>query len=512
MDKELRELSLYLVPKGLFQIFHSDRIFRMGKVGDRGQVLLRSIRRDREYSLSHTMLKEEEATLPVTMGSTQHSCPGIRGAPLTPQSSSTVALSVHLSIPIFQHLRCTVVLFNSAKNRQSHLLNLSRKTVTCVKFSPDGRLLATGENGHLPNVRVWDLADGSQVAEFPGHKYGISCVAFSPSQKYLVSVGCEHDMIVNVWEWKSGVKVASNKVSNKVKAVAFADNGNYFVTAGNRLVKFWYLEYSRSAKYKEPVPLMGRSAILGEQRNNDFCDVACGKGEMGDSTYAITRSGLLCEFNNRRLLDKWVELRDRFAVSSTVSDEGGVRRVGLGRGVPHNTGLWVDALSCVRVFEWHKMFKEGRELVTASNVAKVKTVLAFDRRLNIAFIREETGLSRISMRKVCAKVSSEEQKLSWVEILQENLDCVQEDEVFLDNVITGNESKEFKGYQFDSIKAVLEATTKVLNSIPETDFQRTFDKWQCFSPQTLQYITTLPRPHYLGVDIAQGTNIRFANT
>lgn len=54
---------------------------------------------------------------------------------------------------------------------------------------------------------------------------------------------------------------------------------------------------------------MGRSAILGEQRNNYFCDVACGKGACGDSTYAITRSGLLCEFNNRRLLDKWVELR-----------------------------------------------------------------------------------------------------------------------------------------------------------------------------------------------------------
>lgn len=54
---------------------------------------------------------------------------------------------------------------------------------------------------------------------------------------------------------------------------------------------------------------MGRSAILGEQRNNDFVDVACGRGEMADSTYAITKTGLLCEFNNRRLLDKWVELR-----------------------------------------------------------------------------------------------------------------------------------------------------------------------------------------------------------
>jgi len=62
---------------------------------------------------------------------------------------------------------------------------------------------------------------------------------------------------------------------------------------------------------------MGRSAILGEQRNNDFVDVACGRGEMADSTYAITKTGLLCEFNNRRLLDKWVELR----VSRSARDD-----------------------------------------------------------------------------------------------------------------------------------------------------------------------------------------------
>jgi hypothetical protein len=54
---------------------------------------------------------------------------------------------------------------------------------------------------------------------------------------------------------------------------------------------------------------MGRSAILGEQRNNYFNDVACGKGAVGDYTFAITKSGMLCEFNNRRLLDKWVDLK-----------------------------------------------------------------------------------------------------------------------------------------------------------------------------------------------------------
>ncbi|XP_015602499.1 mitogen-activated protein kinase-binding protein 1 isoform X8 [Cephus cinctus] len=219
---------------------------------------------------------------------------------------------------------CTVVLFNPRKNSQTHVLNGCRKTVTSLALAGDGRLLATGECGHMPNVRVWDISDphnAVQIAEFPGHKYGINCVAFSPSNKYVVSVGSQHDMIVNVWDWRNNVKVASNKVSSKVKAVSFAENGNYFVTVGNRHVKFWYLEYSRNAKYKEPVPLMGRSAILGEQRNNDFVDVACGRGEMADSTYAITKTGLLCEFNNRRLLDKWVELRTTSANCMAVGDK-----------------------------------------------------------------------------------------------------------------------------------------------------------------------------------------------
>ena len=46
----------------------------------------------------------------------------------------------------------------------------------------------TGECGHLPSVRVWDIHDRSCVAEFPGHKYGINCVAFAPNNKYIVSV------------------------------------------------------------------------------------------------------------------------------------------------------------------------------------------------------------------------------------------------------------------------------------------------------------------------------------
>lgn len=51
-------------------------------------------------------------------------------------------------------------------------------------------------------MRVWDVADGSQVAELQEHKYGVGCVAFSPNSKYIVSIGYQHDMSVNVWAWK----------------------------------------------------------------------------------------------------------------------------------------------------------------------------------------------------------------------------------------------------------------------------------------------------------------------
>ncbi|XP_059374553.1 mitogen-activated protein kinase-binding protein 1-like isoform X3 [Carassius carassius] len=216
---------------------------------------------------------------------------------------------------------CVVVLLNPKKNKQHHILNSSRKTITTLSFSADGRHMVTGESGHMPEVRVWDVAERTQVAELHNHEYGVACVAFSPNSKYIVSVGFQHDMIVNVWAWKKNVVVATNKVSSKVTAVSFSDDSSYFVTAGNRHVKFWYLDHTKSSKVNTTVPLLGRSGILGELRNNFFSDVACGKGPKANRTFCITSSGLLCEFNDERKLDKWVELRknDSFATSTATS-------------------------------------------------------------------------------------------------------------------------------------------------------------------------------------------------
>lgn len=48
--------------------------------------------------------------------------------------------------------------------------------------------------------------------------------------------------------YQKNIIVAANKVSSKVTAVSFSDDSSYFVTAGNRHVKFWYLDHTKASK------------------------------------------------------------------------------------------------------------------------------------------------------------------------------------------------------------------------------------------------------------------------
>ena len=48
-------------------------------------------------------------------------------------------------ILVFSIFSCVVVLYNTKKNKQSHIFNFSKKTLTSLAFSGDGKHLVTGE-------------------------------------------------------------------------------------------------------------------------------------------------------------------------------------------------------------------------------------------------------------------------------------------------------------------------------------------------------------------------------
>ena len=57
---------------------------------------------------------------------------------------------------------------------------------------------AVVQSGHLPAVRVWDLEERTQIAEFLGHKFGIVCVVSmnSLSPTYFTS-SCAQNSILH---------------------------------------------------------------------------------------------------------------------------------------------------------------------------------------------------------------------------------------------------------------------------------------------------------------------------
>ncbi|KAK0411497.1 hypothetical protein QR680_005680 [Steinernema hermaphroditum] len=195
----------------------------------------------------------------------------------------------------------TVVIYHPRTNSQAHLIGTTKSNITSLAFSKCGKFIVTGEYGHEPKVRVWELYTregqfcGQQLCELKEHKLGISCVRFSNDAKFVISVGNQHDKSVVVWDWRNGLKVAENRLTSQVNAMDVSENGLSFVTVGVRHVKFWYLPTPH-----DQATLQGRSAILADQRNNTFVDVCCAREGR---TFAITQTKLLVEFHDKKLVN-----------------------------------------------------------------------------------------------------------------------------------------------------------------------------------------------------------------
>ena len=79
------------------------------------------------------------------------------------------------------------------------------KTVSCVAFSPNGSLVATGSADNT--VRVWNARSGEQIARFCWRTRGIRAVAFTPDGLEIASIS--NDGGVRVWDLSSTGELVS---------------------------------------------------------------------------------------------------------------------------------------------------------------------------------------------------------------------------------------------------------------------------------------------------------------
>ncbi|EGJ32189.1 MULTISPECIES: hypothetical protein [Moorena] len=67
--------------------------------------------------------------------------------------------------------------------------------LTSIKFSPDGKLLASASLDS--RIKLWDVTTGKELQTLIGHRHWVNSVSFSPDGKLLASAGS--DNTVKLW-------------------------------------------------------------------------------------------------------------------------------------------------------------------------------------------------------------------------------------------------------------------------------------------------------------------------
>ncbi len=112
------------------------------------------------------------------------------------------------------------------------------RAVLSVKFSPDGKSLASGSWDR--SVRLWDVATGTQQRVLLGHSSGVWEVAYSPDGKTLASSGKETESLI-LWDVATGQP--RHTIAGSVARLAFSPDSSLIagglVTESGVDAKFW---------------------------------------------------------------------------------------------------------------------------------------------------------------------------------------------------------------------------------------------------------------------------------
>lgn len=114
--------------------------------------------------------------------------------------------------------------------------------VLSVAFSPDGKLLATGDVNH--EVRIWQVAEGKPLLTLQMAAGWVWSVAFSPQGRLLASSA---NRTVALWDLQTGTRIYQfHNDADRVFSLAFSPDGQLLASGSeDRLIRVWEVKTRR---------------------------------------------------------------------------------------------------------------------------------------------------------------------------------------------------------------------------------------------------------------------------
>ncbi len=125
----------------------------------------------------------------------------------------------------------TVQIWDAATGRPASPQLPHANWVAAMAFSPDGRLLATGD--YSGGVQLWDAATGARLGQTLRQLSGVWCLAFSPDGRTLAVGTFDPANVAQLWDVATGEARGAPLSEHRgwVVVIGFSGDGNTVLTA-----------------------------------------------------------------------------------------------------------------------------------------------------------------------------------------------------------------------------------------------------------------------------------------